>query len=326
MKGTFLLTVHVELAWGFIERVRIEKWCLRAAEKVRDIMGPLLKLVRDYEIPVTWAVLGHLFLDHCKCDRCPHPDMPRPNYSWFKGDWYKFDPCSNVRDAPVWYGKDIVQKLFDFAEDNLVEQEIGCHSFSHQMFGDPGCSEELARAEIDKCLALMKIYGISPKTFAFPLGSVGYTNLLKEKGFAAFCSDIPNIVKPPSLERSPQNVFRKYASLGIELMNYYLLQPPPVAVPKQVLPGLWDVPNSMCFNKKRNVSMDLVVLKAKKGIERAVRERKCFHMFTHLHNFGVDSISVLRSFEDVLSYADKKRKKGKLQIATVRKLVEIMEN
>ena len=269
--------------------------------------------------------MGHLFLDHCKRNEHPHADMPRPNYTWFEGDWYKYDPCSDIRSAPHWYGRDIVEKILDFSENSSIEHDIGCHSFSHQMFGDPGCSEDVARADIDKCLELMKNFGLRPKTFVFPLGSAGHIKLLKEKGFTAFFSGIPQRVRGATLGRASPSVFHKYVSLGIEFLSHSFVLPPPVAIPKQVLPGLWNIPGSMCFNKKRGISNSLLVLRAKQGVERAIREKKCFYMYTHLHNFGAD-FNLLRCFDDVLSLAAKERKEGRLRILNMKEFAEVLDN
>ncbi len=326
MKGTFLLSIDVELAWGFLERPRMEEKYIEAIGKVRAILDPLLNLISGYEIPVTWAILGHLFLDHCECTDRPHPDMPRPNYSWFEGDWYKYDPCRHITEAPLWYGKDIVEKIIEFADGNPAQQEIGCHSFSHPMFGDHGCSEEVARAEIDKCLEIMKESGLRPRTFVFPLDDEGHINILKEKGFSAFFGGIPQLIERTSLEKSTLNLVRKYASLGMEFLSYYALLPPHVMLPKQVLAGLWEIPSSMCFNKKKAIPMSLVVSKAKKGIRRAIDQRKCFHMFTHLHNFGLAPYTLLKSFEKILSFADRKRKEGDLEITTTQRFVHTFQN
>lgn len=325
IKGTFVLSFDVEFVWGFIENVTIDKWMLKSVEKVREILDPLLRLIGDYNVPVTWAIVGHLFLDHCDCEGVPHPNMPRPDYKWFEGDWYKYDPCSDISSAPHWYGRDIVEKIIQFAKESTVDQEIGCHSFSHQMFGDQGCSRELACAEVDECLRVMRDYNIHPKTFVFPLGSVGHIDVIKEKGFVAFCSSIPRLVNRSSLGKSPFDVIRKYISLGTIFCSYYFLLPPPVVEPKKVLPGLWNIPSSMCFNKKRGIPVSLVVLKAKKGVQRAVREKKCFHMFTHLHNFGVMSNTLLRGFEDILSFVNRERERGRLEAVTIRKLKQMQE-
>jgi len=322
MKGAFVFVVDVELAWGCMECIRIDEKRLRAAAKVREIINPLFKLLRDYEISTTWAVLGHLFLDSCQRQGRPHPEMPRPNYKWFDGDWYKYDPCSHIRDAPLWYGKDIVEEILKFAEENPVEQEIGCHSFSHIFFGDPGCNGRLARAEMDKCLELMANYGVRPKFFAFPLGSVGHLDALKERGFTAFFSGAPQLIKGASLGRAAPSVFQKYVSSIIEFSSNLFLLTPPICIPEEVSPGLWSVHGSLCFNKKRFLPLGFVVLRAKKGIERAIKEKECFYLYTHLENFGVDSASVLKGFEDILSFVDEKRKKGKLDVLTVSGLVK----
>lgn len=325
MKGTFLLSVDVELAWGFVVCVEIKKKHLESVKGVREALDPLLKIISDYEIPTNWAIVGHLFLDRCKCKGRPHPDMPRPNYNWFEGDWYKYDPCSDVESDPLWYGKDVVEKILDFAKNNPVDQDISCHSFSHPVFGDPGCSEELARAEIDKSLDVMMKNGVRPSVFVFPIGSVGHIEVLKEKGFVAFRGGTPELVKRyANLGSVVERLFRRYLTFGMEFLSYYSLLPPPVVVPKQILPGLWEVPGSMGFNKKRAVPLSLVVSKAKRGIERAIREKKCFHLFTHLHNFGLDSATLLKEFENVIAFADKKRKEGKLQMTTMKDLRKML--
>lgn len=319
MKGTFLLSVDVELAWGLVVRGEITEKHLKPVRGVREIIDPLLKIIGDYKIPVSWAIVGHLFLDQCECRGRPHPEMPRPDYSWFRGDWYKYDPCSNLESDPLWYGKDVVEKIIDFANKSSAEQDVCCHSFSHPIFGFSGCSEKLAEAEIDKSLEVMKKSEIIPKVFVFPLGSVGHLNVLKKKGFVVFRGGIPELVQRYANFGNPvEKFFRRYFSFGLEFLSYFLFLSPPVVVPRQVLHGLWEVPGSMGFNKKRKVPMSLVVSKAKRGIERAIKEKRCFHLFTHLHNFGADSAALLREFEKILAFADEKRREGKLNLTTMK--------
>jgi len=227
--------------------------------------------------------------------------------------------------APNWYGKDIVEKILNFAKKSTFEQEIACHSFSHPMFGDLGCSENLARAEIDKCLEIMRNYKISPTTFVFPVGSVGHTQLLKEKAFFAFCSGIASRIYDQSLEKSVSNLLKKYVHLGTELLSHYFFLSPPLVVPREVIPGLWEVPRSLCFNKKKGVQMDLVTLRAKKAVRDAVEEKKCFHMFTHLHNFGVDAPVMLQNFENILALVESERKRKRLRVVNVKELTQTLQ-
>jgi peptidoglycan/xylan/chitin deacetylase (PgdA/CDA1 family) len=107
-------------------------------KNVRGCIDTLLNLFEQHKIPATWAVVGHLFLDHCeKEDGIPHKDMPRS-----KEDWYSSDPCTDIKRDPLYYGKDIVEKILS----NRIEHEISYHSFSHVAFSE--CSKEVAEAEI----------------------------------------------------------------------------------------------------------------------------------------------------------------------------------
>jgi hypothetical protein len=62
---------------------------------------------RRWERIATWAIVGHLFLDHCeKEDGIPHKDMPR-----FTDGWYSCDPCTGIHKDPLYYGRDIIEKI-----------------------------------------------------------------------------------------------------------------------------------------------------------------------------------------------------------------------
>jgi hypothetical protein len=68
----------------------------------------------------------------------------------------------------------------------------------------------------------------------------------------------------------------------------------------------------------------LTTLKAKKGIQRAIEEKKIFHLYTHLINFGQapNANLFLGDFEEILAYADLQRARKKLEILTIRHLAE----
>src|SRR6185312_13210587 len=92
----------------------------------RAIVARLLALFQKYDVKVTWATLGHLFLDHCELDEgVKHPDMPRAKHSWFPADWYTYDPCKDLHAEPLWYGRDMVEMILK-AEPR---HEVGSHSF-----------------------------------------------------------------------------------------------------------------------------------------------------------------------------------------------------
>jgi hypothetical protein len=327
LPGIFSLSVDVELAWGFVHRKKID--LIRMTEismGVRKVLDKLFALLEDYEISVTWNILGHLVLDHCSKgneNALPHHDMPRPSYSWLKHDWYRYDPCTHISKDPAWYGKDIVDKIVHYAKASKVYHEIGCHSFSHQLFGDLGCEENLARAEISKCIELMKTeYNIEPKTFAFPRDHVGHLNILKEYGFASF-RDVPAKLYPClELEKTFSNYLKTYLSLAAQFFSYYFLFPPHVVGSREALSGLWGTQGCLAYGGKPLIPLKLLTFKAIQGIDRAITSGKVFLMYTHLRDFGANK-RFFSHFEEVLRHAKRKRDEGKLLLMTVSELAGV---
>jgi peptidoglycan/xylan/chitin deacetylase (PgdA/CDA1 family) len=324
MRGIFSLSVDVELAWGSVHKNRISVNKLREiSANVRKIIDEVFALLENYEVPATWNILGHLVLDGCSREspkRLPHSDMPRPDYTWLSGDWYKYDPCTNVTKDPAWYGRDIVSRIVYYTRKSKVGHEIGCHSFSHQQFGDPKCTEELAGSEIAKCIELLKTqFNTIPRTFAFPRDYVGHLNTLKEHGITTFRDAPPKLYPCLKLEKTFSNYLKTKFSLVHQLISYYILFPPHVVTPKEVLPGLWGTPGCLAYGNKPLIPLRLVTIKAIQGVNRAIREGKVFSMYTHLKEFGANRHMIME-LEKVLSYASKKRSQNKLELKTMRQL------
>ena len=326
MTGVFVLWIEVELGWGLLHRRRIDlQEVTRASVNAREVLDPVIGLLERYNIPTIWSLVGHLLLDHCNRSRLnglPHPEMPRPSYSWLNDDWYRYDPCTDVQRDPAWYGKDIANRIIQYMKRTKIRHEIGCHSFSHQQFGDPGCGEELARAEIEKCIELMKTgYDIVPKVFAFPRDYVGHLNTLKELGFTSYRSTPPKLYPCLKLEKTFSNYVKTYFSLFIQLLSYYFLFPPHVVIPRETLPGLSSVQGCLAYGKKPLIPLRLVTFKAVQGINRAIREKKIFSMYTHLRSFGANE-NMFSEFEKILSYVNLKREHGKLEVKTMSELMK----
>lgn len=241
-----------------------------------------------------------------------------------KRDWYQPDPCSILEKEPAFYGKDIIDRVIDFVSRTNVTHDVACHSFSHQLFGDSGCTKEVALAEINRSLEIMnQLYGIRPTVFIFPRDFAGHLDVLREKGFIAFRGGIPHTISYSETDQGVTGTLRKYISLSSYLSSFYLRLPPPTVAIEESY-GLKNIPGSMCFNKKPFIPLNLVTLKAKKGIQRAIKEKKIFHLYTHLINFGQapDIKSFLEDFGEILAYADLQRANQKLEITTMRNLAK----
>lgn len=188
-KGVVVFSADIELSWGWRYEKNIREY-LEKGQRERKNLPRILEMFEFYDIPVTWATLGHLFLHDCVRgeNNLPHSDMPRPQYFTNKfwhfrhGDWYDHDPCSSVEHAPEWYAPDLIQKILQ----SKIKHEVACHSFSHADFSDENCSVDLADAEIKKCMQLAQNFGVKLESMVFPGNLAGNFKVLKENDFICY--------------------------------------------------------------------------------------------------------------------------------------------
>jgi len=189
-KGMVVFSADFEMAWAFRFSKIHHKSAIEKGLQERENITLILNLFDKYQIPVTWATVGHLFLNNCKRDPngLAHPEMPRPeffeNRNWIfnSGDWYRHDPCTDIKSDPVWYASDLIARIL-LSE---IKHEIGCHTFSHIDFTYKNCPKPLADAELDACIKLAENKGIKLKSMVFPGGTFGNYESLKEKGFKCY--------------------------------------------------------------------------------------------------------------------------------------------
>jgi peptidoglycan/xylan/chitin deacetylase (PgdA/CDA1 family) len=233
-ESVLLISADFELAWA--SRYNKKKRntlrpAVAGAKTERGNIPEILKLCKLYNIPVTWATIGHLFLDSCsELSGKKHPEIPeispyKGRYWDYSGsDWFEHDPCTNLKEDPDWYAPDLVKLIINSG----VKHEIGCHTFSHIDCRDNVCPPGLFRAELRECKRLSAGLGINMKTFVHPGHTVGNLEVLAEEGFTNFRSNYRNILGYPKkqthglweLEQTAELVYRKEWSVDYHVFRY----------------------------------------------------------------------------------------------------------
>jgi hypothetical protein len=304
-KPIFIISLDTEMLWGpggGQEGIDLYNFIKKNEKQMRGPITTLLNLFQKYQISATWAVVGHLFLDHCDEDTC----LTKINMSKFgyKKSWYK-DPYSNIEKDPLYYGKDIIEKILT----NPINHELGYHSFSHVCF--PNISREMAECEIKESKKIEKQWNIKFSSFVFPINKIAYVDLLKESGFKIYRG------KDVSTIRTNQNLVIKKFKRGISK----LLAPPPIK--PRWDKGIWEIQSSMSFSDTQ-IPHSLLV-RSKVGLDRAIKEKKIFHIW--LHPFNLFYYQRLKDdLETLLKYVSKRRDKGQINIMTMNELAEYLNS
>ena len=306
-RGVFTLSLDFELIWGTIDRGGPERF-QRACEVEREVViDRLLALLVEFEISATWCIVGHLFLNSCAAaDGIKHPEIVRPSHSWVEGDWFAHDPCGSENTDPIFYGSSLVEKIRACS----VPQEIGCHSFSHVIFGDEGCSREVAASELAECVRLAGERGVELRSFAFPRNRVGHLDVLREFGFTCY--------------RGPEPVWYEHSTiphvvqrLG-HLADVISARRPPVVLPRRDSEGLWDIPGSMLFfpmhGRRRYIPASVRSRRAVKGMERAARDRGIFHLWLHPTNLADEQEAMFAALRAVFERVAALRGMGQIDV------------
>src|SRR5437870_9547626 len=153
------ISADFELAWAWRE------WGTARAEEVglreRANVPVILELLDHLDIPITWATVGHLFLESCgeKKNGLHHSNMPRPLYNGrWRGDWYQHDPATNLATHAAWYAPDLIRSI----QVATTPHEIGSPSFSQIAFSPAGSTEDLFASEIVECPASVWPFAFGP--------------------------------------------------------------------------------------------------------------------------------------------------------------------
>lgn len=308
-RGAFTLSFDFELIWGTLDTAGPYGFARACMIEREHVIDRLLGLLEELEISATWCVLGHIMLESCSpVEGVKHPEIVRPRHDWHAPDWFADDPCEDETSAPNFYGASLVRRI----RECRVPQEIGCHSFSHPIFGDPGCSRATAETELAACTRVADAEGISMRSFAFPRNRPGHLDVLSEHGFTHFRGPEPNWYERPRVPRG----IKRAAHLG----DVVFARRPPLIVP-YVMNGLWNVPGSMIYlpmhGIRRFIPVRQRVRRALKGLDGAASEKKLFHLWLHPTNLADRLPQMIGGLRTVLTRAAQLRENDQLAILPI---------
>ncbi|MDH3680061.1 MAG: polysaccharide deacetylase family protein [Acidimicrobiia bacterium] len=299
-RAAFIISIDTEMAWGLVHRPDREY----RYDSERPDLRRLLTLFDTYDIPATWAVVGHLMLDGCEAiDGVKHPEIVRPSYEWFDGDWFDEDPCSNLDDAPTWYAADLIDEI----RSATTAHEIGSHGFSHMIIGDPGCSRETFASELRAAIAAADARGIALRSLIYPRNQIGHQDVLDEHGIIAYRGSRP---------RTPGTTL--WQRLADRLVGSERTAVLPIPEGPR-----WNLPATIMFDvDSRRLSWRLWVRQVERRLEQAVARRSLFHLWFHPDNLRDNTEVAFAALERLCRAAAVHRDRSDLDVVTMGDLAD----
>ncbi len=289
-KGGVIISADFELGWA----VRFSKES-KDPDKYsfleRKNLPVIIKHLNDFQIPIVWAIVGHLFLK--TCNRGDHDWMKRIPYfndhwNYTEGDWFDCDPHTNYKKDPSWYAPDLIETILN----SKVQHEIACHTFSHIDCSYKNCPPEVLEDELTASFNAAKSWGIKFKSITFPGGTAGNFEVLKKFGIS---------------------ICRK-RHLDYEIAYPFLNNKGIIVTPTG--PGI-------ALKYRDYWSIDYIFSRIKKVIDKAILTNTIAHLWFHPSQ-EEETFSDL--FPMILEYCADQREKNNLWVGTMNEMTEFIQN
>jgi len=305
--GFFVLSLDVEIIWGTFSSADNPRKYEVYFNNYRSIFRRLVDILDEYEVPTTFAFVGHLLLDSCSRENgIIHPDVLYPNYDWYPAGWHRHDPGTDLQSNPAWYGTDILEVV----KSARTKHEIGSHTFSHIIVDDPACTREIFLSQLNKCKALHEKHSLEFKSFVYPSNKIAHIDALNEVGIIAY--------------RGIEENWYAQAKGSFHRGAHYLdraigITPPVYELPTQSIAPV-NVPASMMLfpmgGLRSLIPLSSRVTQGKKGLQKAAGLGRLFHLWFHPHNL-INAEGLLTAFRMILDQATELRDAGKLEYITM---------
>jgi len=292
-KAVFLLCADFELAWAwrFAKALPDQKQdAIQLARQARENIPLILELCDEYDIPITWATVGHLFLERCnKNGNLAHAQMERLSYhenqywKFEQGDWFDNDPCSDWQTSPEWYAPDLIKMI----SSSKTKHEIACHTFSHIDCRDGVCPSQILAGEIRECQNLAQKYDIRLESFVHPGHTIGNLDTLKELGFTSFRTDYRNIL----------------------------------GYPKKHSNGLWEFQSTAELYYRKEWSIDYHIRRYRNILDRAIKHNRVAYFWFHP---TFDKHFITSVMQPVFSYIFKLHRNNEIAVLLTRDYVDYL--
>lgn len=298
--AAFVVSIDTEMAWGLNHRPALSY----RYDREREDLQRLLELFDRHAIPATWAVVGHLMLDECEAvNGVKHPEIVRPEYEWFDGDWFADDPCTNSATDPDWYGPDLIPMIRAAQTDH----EIATHGFSHIIAGDPGCSRDTFDSEMAAAVAAAANHDVALASIIHPRNRIGHLDVLGEHGIRAYRGRRDAVQPSGLVEKLVDKTLGSSRTVIRPLLEADVPNGPLVNLPATIM---FDVDS-------RQRTWRFWVRQVERRLQQAVDHQSLFHIWFHPHNLRDNPDASFAALEHICAAAARHRDAGDLQTITM---------
>jgi hypothetical protein len=305
--GHFIISLDFELMWG----VRDSQTKKTYGKNILGVNSAIIKMLESfssYDINVTFAIVGFLFLDNKEEILNNIPNL-LPNYNNKKLSPYlslNDDIGSNEQDDPFFFGSSSFNNIRKFPN-----HEIATHTFSHYYCMEAGQTIEEFEEDLIKAIEVATKRGISIKSIIFPRNqfNIEYLEICKKHGIISFRGNEKGFIYKSKSYKNETILLRllRFIDSYFNLTGFHCYD---TKLIKNNF--IFNIPASRFlrpFSKKLRFLEKLKLNRIKNAMTYAAKNNLVYHLWWHPHNFGINleqNINMLNSILNHYKYLQKK--------------------
>ena len=320
--GSFTISLDLELYWGVRDKQSLNSYKNNLLG-VWEIIPKMLTLFQKYDIHVTWATVGFLFLKNEKEFQGMSPkllpqykDTSLSPYVYFKG----VDPLQ-FRDntfRKMHFCPDLIKEI-----QTYPFQEIATHTYSHYYTREPEIAVKVFETDLLQAIAIAQSKNITVNSLVFPRNQIDTQsiNTLKNTNIKVYRGNpVHWAYKSGEIGKTFWQRVYRFLDIYIDLSGSHS------TVPQPDEEGLCEVKSSMfmrAYSRKFKLLEQVKLRRVKKAMTEAAQKGENFHLWWHPHNFGVHQKENLENLEEILQHFKMLHAERGMQSLNMQELGEI---
>ncbi|MEP6594740.1 MAG: polysaccharide deacetylase family protein [Ginsengibacter sp.] len=285
MGGIFTISLDFELHWGLLDIID-RKSRIACYQNTLQAIPEMLKLFVQYDVHVTWAVVGSMFAKDQKewegLKPAVQPDYVNEKLSPYK--WVEENGLPNEYEFAHFAPKTIKTIL------NYSGQETGTHTFSHYYCLAPLKGQEAFSEDLNAAKQAAAKFNIQLRSFVFPRNQFNpkYLKTCYDAGIRAVRTNSPvwywkkSAGLPERIIKKITRTANDYVTIG-ERISYSLktikiTEAEPLQLPRGRALEPWM--------PKKSINNKLRLRKVIKELHDAAIHDECYHLWWHPESFG----------------------------------------
>jgi|688.fasta_scaffold56307_5 peptidoglycan/xylan/chitin deacetylase (PgdA/CDA1 family) len=297
-QGVFCISLDFELQWGVFEKMKVgNNQANSYFINTRIAIPEMLDLFSQYDIQVTWAIVGMIYNQNLEMWKMNRPDLLPGYINKSISSYHWCDVRGQYLDESNLFAPELIDHI-----NATPGAEIGTHSYSHYYCHEKGQTIPQFRADLEKAKELALSKGIAFESLVFPRNQFNgeYMEVCHQMGIKSVRTNPDKWYWDTSKKDTWAVKIMRTADVWFPINKKSVVPLDSIDITETPL----KIPASRLYRAWTNNRI-LNALKMKRifsEMTKAAKTGGLYHLWWHPHNFGNHPLECLRELKAILQH------------------------